>query len=67
MDSETRKVVRALRKQGFTVDRTTKGHLRVYDPDGNFVTTHSGTPSEYRGWKNFLSDLRRAGFQWPPR
>ena len=47
--------------------RTGKGHWLVRNANGDFVTTLAGTPSEYRGWKNALAKLKRAGFIWPPR
>lgn len=65
MDKELKKIVRALIRQGFDVDRTKKGHLRVY-LDGVWVTTLPGTPSDWRSFKNALAAAKRAGFEWPP-
>lgn len=64
MDSDLRRLVRELKKQGFTVETTTKGHIRVLDANGSHVTITAGTPSDYRSRKNFLAELRRAGFIW---
>lgn len=66
MDKDTRKVLKAAEQQGFTWDLTMSGHPRVYAPDGSFVTTFAGTASDWRGLRNGLAKLRRAGFTWPP-
>lgn len=65
MDKDLKKIVKALREQGFDVEVTRKGHLMVYR-DGRLVTTFSGTASDWRGMKNALAYARRAGFRWPP-
>ena len=61
---EIRRITKALIAQGFEVDHCAKGHTRVYK-DGEFVTTTASTPSDFRGRRNFVADLRRAGFIWP--
>lgn len=65
MDKEMRKVVKALEAQGFVVEVTRRGHLMVRR-DGRIVATFSGTPSDWRSFRNSLADARRAGFRWPP-
>lgn len=65
MDKDLKKVIRELRKQGFDVETTRKGHLMVYR-DGRLVVTFSGTSSDWRSLKNGIAKARRAGFQWPP-
>lgn len=65
MKKELKKIAAALEAQGFEVDVTNRGHLRVY-LDGRRVATFSGTPSDWRALKNSLADARRAGFRWPP-
>lgn len=65
MDKDLKKIVKALREQGFDVKVTRKGHLTV-TRDGRLVTTFSGTASDWRSMKNALSHARRAGFRWPP-
>jgi len=67
MGNDMTRLIKALREQGFVVTRTGKGHWLVRNANGDFVTTLAGTPSEYRGWKNAIAKLRRAGFIWPPR
>jgi len=66
MDKDIRKIVKGLRKQGFEVTETTKGHLMV-TRDGVLIATFSGTPSDYRAMRNALAPLKRAGFRWPPK
>lgn len=64
MDSDLRRLAKALKQQGFTVGTTTKGHIVVRDANDRHVATTSGTPSDPRSRKNFLAELRRAGFIW---
>jgi len=66
MGNDLRKIVKALREQGFEVTRTQRGHYEVRR-DGRKVATFSGTPSDRRSWKNSLADAKRAGFKWPLR
>ncbi len=65
MNKELRKIEKALIVQGFDTVVTKKGHLRVY-LDGIWVTTFSGSPSDWRAYRNALAAAKRAGFQWPP-
>lgn len=66
MDKDMRKVVKALKAQGFEVETTSKGHL-IVTRDGVLVATFSGTASDWRSFRNGLAPLKRAGFRWPPR
>lgn len=66
MGNDMTRLLQALEDQGFVVTRTGKGHWLVRNGNGDFVTTLAGTPSEYRGWQNALSRLKRAGLIWPP-
>jgi hypothetical protein len=52
-----------LEAQDFTVTPTKNGHYKVHNSEGNFVATIEGTSSDWRGEKNTLSALRRAGFE----
>lgn len=65
MKKDLRKIVKALRDQGFDVETTKKGHLMVYR-DGRLVVTFSGTASDWRSMRNGIAAARRAGFRWPP-
>lgn len=55
-------VIREALAQGWQHDRTTRGHHQFYSPNGRDIITHSGTPSDYRAFNNFLSRMKRAGF-----
>ncbi len=66
MDKDLRPIVKALRKQGFDVEVTSRGHLMV-TRDGVLIATFSGTASDWRSIRNGLAPLKRAGFRWPPR
>jgi hypothetical protein len=66
MDKDLKKILDALRKQGFTIEVTTKQHVMVYMGEA-LVATFSGTSSDWRAMKNGISEARRHGFQWPPR
>jgi len=45
MDKDLKKVVKALKAQGFEVETTSKGHVAVYR-DGELIATFSGTAGE---------------------
>lgn len=61
-DSDIQKIIRNAQSQGFRYSKTTQGHHQLYSPDGNHIVTHSGTSSDHRGFYNFLSQLKRAGY-----
>lgn len=65
MHKELKAIERELRKQGFATWETKKQHLAVYK-DGEYVATFSGTPGDFRSWKNAIAKCRRRGFHWPP-
>lgn len=65
MNSRARDLVRKLRKQGFDIEHTRRGHLKVSRDGGPFVIMPS-TPSEYRGMKNAESLLKKIGYK-PPK
>jgi hypothetical protein len=43
---EVRDIIRQVEAQGWTTDNTRKGHVRIYDKSGEFVTMMSGTPGK---------------------
>ncbi len=54
--------------QGWRYDCTRKGHPMLFPPNQSWQgipvpTTPSSSP---RAWKNWLSQIRRAGGVWPP-
>lgn len=65
MDKELRKVLDEAERQGFTVQRTKRGHVMVRDANNVPVTTFSGSASDSRSLRNGIAQLRRAGFAWP--
>jgi len=64
MDKDTKRLIKEAERQGFTVQRTKRGHLQ-FRRDGRVVATAAGTASDHRSWKNTIADLRRAGLEWP--
>lgn len=66
MSGDLRRLRKELDDQGFTVERSRKGHWIVRDAEGKRVTTLAGTASDHRAWANALAYLRKAGFMWPP-
>ena len=66
MDKDLRKIVKALRDQGFDVEITSKQHV-IVSCEGRLIATFSGTASDWRSIRNGLAPLKRAGFRWPPR
>lgn len=59
-----RKLEKALKAQGFTVEPTKGNHWEVRGSNGIRATTYAGTSSDRRGDKNSLAQLKRAGFVW---
>lgn len=57
--SDMSKLVRALERDGFSASRTRKGHLRFSHPAFSGYVVGPGTPSDHRGVKNLLADLKR--------
>lgn len=66
MDKDLKKLVKALKAAGYSVEETRRGHIRV-SKGGRLLTTFSGTASDRRSLANGLAPLKRDGFQWPPR
>jgi len=64
MDKDLRKIVKALRAQGFTVEITAKQHVIVSRED-RVIAVFAGTASDWRSLRNSLAPLKRAGFRWP--
>jgi predicted RNA binding protein YcfA (HicA-like mRNA interferase family) len=57
---------RAALAQGWTVERTKRGHRRFIprDPTRQIVIG-SGTPGDRRAIRNLLTRLKREGLVWP--
>lgn len=60
---ETKAIVAALIAQGWRVELGK--HYKAFAPDGKSIVVLSTTPGDRRAIKNAISQLRRAGFQWP--
>jgi hypothetical protein len=62
-----RDLEKAAKQQGWRIDQTARGHPRFWAPDPSTPpAVFSGTPGDRRAIRNFLADLRRKGFRWPP-
>jgi hypothetical protein len=59
---DIRRLLKDLARQGFTTNRTSRGHVAVRR-DGMIVAVLAGTPSDWRSYRNALAQLRRAGFR----
>jgi len=62
LKKDMKQLVKKARAQGWEVTPTRNGHIRFRSPDGHLIFGAS-TPSEYRGMKNKIADLRRAGLK----
>ena len=60
--SDFRDIVKEAEAQGWRLERTSKGHVKMIPPDKGPPVFTSGTPGDYRALKNFLGKLRRRGF-----
>ncbi len=56
----------AARQQGWTVDRTNRGHRRLVPPDKTRpIVIGAGTANDRQGMRLFLADAKRSGLCWP--
>ena len=53
------KLIRKLIRKGWKFRRGSK-HGRLLDPTGSHVVIVASSPSDHRGYKNFVGELRRA-------
>lgn len=58
---QVRQEVRQLRRQGFDVQHTGSGHLRITSPTGETLV-HASTPSDWRAERNNKARLKKLGF-----
>lgn len=65
LDPRLKRLLELAAEQGFTVERTSKGHITFRDPDGRRVATASKTASDHRSLKNTTAHLRRGGLKIP--
>lgn len=59
---EVRPIAKRAKRQGWRIFGTKNGHNMWVSPEGRKVYT-SATPSDSRAIKNFLSQLKKAGFK----
>jgi hypothetical protein len=57
---EVKVILSKLEKQGWEITLR-NGHYRCYNPATKSLVFNGSTPSDPRGLKNFVSQLRRAG------
>jgi predicted RNA binding protein YcfA (HicA-like mRNA interferase family) len=63
---EHKKLVRIIQQQGFDIVISKRTHLKVYSPDGTYITTIGNTPSTGgRSMENTIAALRRGGVDIP--
>jgi predicted RNA binding protein YcfA (HicA-like mRNA interferase family) len=62
-DVNTKQLVKIARRQGWTVEPTRGGHLKLIPPNGGQFVVLASTPSDHRVWKNDRARLRRQGLE----
>lgn len=62
MDKEVKKIIRELERQGWRVERR-KSKSTAFSPDGVTQVPIHHTPSDGKGLKNLVSQLKRGGYQ----
>lgn len=62
LKKEMKQIVKVAKGQGWEITHTRNGHLRFRSPGGALIFAPS-TPSDYRGIKNKIADLRRVGLR----
>jgi hypothetical protein len=68
LDSEFQEIQSLAIAQGWGVDRTTSLHWRFKPPVAqNAIVIFSGTSSDHRALKNFISKMRRSGLNMPSK
>lgn len=61
--SDWRVLERSLSEQGWRIAPTSKGHIKLFAPDGKCIVLAGGTPSDHRAFDKLKSDLRRCGYR----
>lgn len=59
-------IIKHLKRQGWAVEATTRGHHRAAPPDRQKPLIHFSLSGEPRAIHNTLAQLKASGFQWPP-
>lgn len=63
MRKDAKQAIKKIRKAGYTVEPANSGHFNVYDKEGTFLGTMSGSPSDQRTLRNQLTRLKRKGLE----
>ena len=60
-NSDFREVMEEAQLQGWVVERTKSNHWRFKPPNGGPMVVFSGSPGDWKGFRNFVAALRRGG------
>ena len=63
MTKDMRKLAKACTANGWRVEPTRGGHVRLLSPDGEHLIIAEATPSDRRSLSNTKARLRRAGLE----
>lgn len=63
--SDYKPIVKELKRQGWEVTMTSRGHYRAASPDKNVPVEHFSASGDPRAYLNTLKRLSNAGFVWP--
>lgn len=66
-NKDFRPVIDELKTQGWEVEQTSQGHWKAVPPDKSKPVVHFSGSLEPRALKNTISELKRSGFDWPPK
>lgn len=58
-------IAEELRRQGWTVDQTTRGHYKAVPPDPKHQMVHFSHSDDHHALLNIIRDLKKRGFIWP--
>jgi hypothetical protein len=68
MALDLKDIRKELKRQGWSEEQRSSGHWRFTPPDPTRQLVHySGSPSDWRSIRNLVGELRRQGFEWPPK
>lgn len=57
---EVREIIKQVEKPGWSTKNTSRGHVQIFDKNGDYVTTMSGTPGR-SGMSSTKDLLRKRG------
>jgi hypothetical protein len=62
-DGDMRKVIKRAVSQGWRYEKTKRDHHKFYAPDMVSIVVASGTTCNNTGWREFISEMRKAGYK----